>query len=229
MSRYQDPESSTRHPALSSISDEDGFAQPLSDLVPMVIQRSGNTERAMDLFSLLLEKGIVDITGGINDSTAKLVTAQLQYLASKKNELKNGIRLYLNSPGGSVSAGLAIYDCIQSLDVPVSIICRGIAASMGAVLLAGGSKGRRGISCHSKVMIHQPLIGGMDRTKSTDLEIQTNELVKTRVTLGAIIAKHCGKSTETVIADMKDDLWLTAEEALAYGIVDEIIGDTEKV
>jgi ATP-dependent Clp protease protease subunit len=186
-----------------------------------------NEERAMDIVSLLLEHGMLDITGPIDAMTSKLITGELQ-VVSKILKPREGVRLYINSPGGEVSSGLAIYDSMQLLGTPVSTIVNGTAASMAAILLAGGTRGKRLATPHSLIMIHQPRVGGLGPTDGTEMDIQNTEMQRCKKRLIAILAAHSGKSVEEVGKDVERDLWLTAEDALPgrygpYGLIDKII------
>ena len=194
---------------------------PQSALIPYVIEQSPRGERSYDIYSRLLNERIVFLGEAIDDAVANTVVAQLLHLESADPD--KDISLYINSPGGSVSAGLAIYDTMQYLKCDVSPICMGLAASMGSVLLAAGAPGKRIILPNAQVMIHQPMGGSGERTQQTDFEILAREMKKTRDRLEGIIAKHCGKSAEQVHQDAERDNWMTAEEALAYGLVDKVV------
>lgn len=192
-----------------------------SALIPYVIEQSPRGERSYDIYSRLLNERIVFLGEAIDDAVANTVVAQLLHLESADPD--KDISLYVNSPGGSVSAGLAIYDTMQFIKCDVSTICLGMAASMGSVLLAGGAPGKRLILPNAQVMIHQPMGGtGDGRTQQTDFQILADEMKRTRDRLEGILAKHCGKTPEQVHADCERDNWLTAEEALEYGLVDKI-------
>jgi len=200
-------------------------------LIPYVIEQSGRGERGMDIFSRLLRERIIFLGTGVDDHVASVVIAQLLFLEAEDHE--KDIHLYINSPGGSVSAGLAIYDTMQYIKPDVSTICVGMAASMGAVLLAGGAEKKRFALPHSKIMIHQPWIGGL-QGQTTDIEIHAREMVKTRDKLYKILAHHTGKSTDQIMKDCDRDYYLTAEEAIEYKLIDEMLerrkmpGETEK-
>ncbi len=200
-------------------------------LIPYVIEQSGRGERGMDIFSRLLRERIIFLGTGVDDHVASVVIAQLLFLEAEDHE--KDIYLYINSPGGSVSAGLAIYDTMQYIKPEVSTICVGMAASMGAVLLAGGAEKKRFALPHSKIMIHQPWIGGL-QGQTTDIEIHAKEMVKTRDKLYEILAKHTGKSIEQITKDCDRDYYLTAKEAIEYKLIDEMLeqrkmpGDKEK-
>lgn len=198
-----------------------GINTPKSALIPYVIEQSPRGERSYDIYSRLLNERIVFLGEPIDDQVANSVVAQLLHLESADPE--KDISLYINSPGGSVSAGLAIYDTMQFVKCDVSTICLGMAASMAVPLLAGGAPGKRIILPNAQVMIHQPMGGtGEGHTQQTDIQIMADEIKKTRDRLERIIAKHCGKTQEQVHADCERDNWLDAEEAKEYGIVDQI-------
>lgn len=188
-------------------------------LVPMVIEQTSRGERSYDIYSRLLKDRIVMLTGEVNDATASIVISQLLFLESKSPN--RDIYLYINSPGGSVSAGLAIYDTMQYIKCDVSTICMGMAASMGAFLLAGGAKGKRFALPNAEVMIHQPL--GGSQGQATEIEIAAKHILKTKEKLTRIIAENCGRKYEECLADMERDNWKDAEEALEYGLIDKII------
>lgn len=188
-------------------------------LVPNVIKREAGGERAYDLFSRLLSDRIIMLQEEVTDQLAQVITAQLLYLESEDPEKE--IYMYINSPGGSVSAGLAILDTMQYIRPKVCTVCMGMAASMGAVLLAAGNKGSRLILPNAEVMIHQPLGGAQGQ--ATDIEIQARHILRTKERLTRILAQACGKDTDVLAADMERDNWLSAEEALDYGLVDRIL------
>jgi len=188
-------------------------------MVPIVIEQSGRGERAYDIYSRLLRDRVVFVVGPINDMTANLVVAQLLFLESENPE--KDIALYINSPGGSVSAGLAIYDTMQFIKPDVSTICVGLAASMGAVLLAGGAAGKRYSLPNSKIMIHQPSAGFQGQ--ASDIDIHAREVLETKERLNRIMAKHTGQSIERVKQDSDRDNFMSAETARAYGIVDSML------
>ncbi len=190
-----------------------------AQLIPMVIEQTSRGERAYDIYSRLLKERLIFIVGPIDDHMANLVVAQILFLESE-NPNKD-ISLYINSPGGSVSAGLAIYDTMQFTTPDVSTMCIGQAASMGAVLLAGGRRGKRYALPHSRVLIHQPL-GGF-QGQATDIEIHTKEILKVRETLNTILASHTGQAIETILEDTERDRFMGAREACDYGIIDEIM------
>ena len=190
-------------------------------LIPYVIEQSPRGERSYDIYSRLLNERIVFLGEAIDDAVANTVVAQLLHLESADPD--KDISLYINSPGGSVSAGLAIYDTMQYIKCDVSTICMGMAASMGSVLLCAGAPGKRIILPNAQVMIHQPKGGSGERTQQTDFEILATEMKKTRDRLEGIIAKHTGQTVEKVHADSERDNWMTAEEACAYGLVDKVV------
>ncbi|MCB0731686.1 MAG: ATP-dependent Clp endopeptidase proteolytic subunit ClpP [Ignavibacteriae bacterium] len=200
-------------------------------LIPYVIEQSGRGERGMDIFSRLLRERIIFLGTAVDDHVASVVIAQLLFLEAEDHE--KDIHLYVNSPGGSVSAGLAIYDTMQFIKPDVATICVGMAASMGAVLLAGGAEKKRYALPHSKIMIHQPWIGGL-QGQTTDIEIHAKEMVKTRDKLYKILAHHTGKSTDQIMKDCDRDYYLSAPEAIDYKLIDEIFerrkmpGDADK-
>jgi len=193
---------------------------PMHDqLVPIVVEETGRGERSWDIFSRLLRERIVFIGTPIDDHIASLIVAQLLFLDSE--DPTKDIRLYINTPGGSVSAGLAIYDTMQYIRADVATTCVGMAASMGSLLLAGGAKGKRIALPHSKIMIHQPM--GGTQGQATDIEIYTREMLRTRDSLFKIMAEHTGKSLKDIARDSERDNYMTAEEAKEYGIVDIIL------
>lgn len=188
-------------------------------LVPIVIEQSGRGERSYDIYSRLLRERVVFLVGPVNDQTGNLVVAQLLFLESENPD--KDISLYINSPGGSVSAGMAIYDTMNFIKPSVSTLCTGMAASMGAFLLAAGEKGKRFALPNSKIMIHQPL-GGM-QGQATDIEIHARDILKTKATLNRILAERTGQPLEKIERDTDRDYFLEAEEARAYGLVDQVI------
>ncbi len=187
-------------------------------MIPMVIDQVGNVERSYDIYSRLLEDRIVFLSGEINDQMANTIVAQLIYLEGKNPD--KDIFMYINSPGGSVTAGLAIYDTMQYIKCNVSTICIGMAASMAAVILSSGAKGKRICLPHSEVMIHQPL--GGTQGQATDIEIHAKHMQRTRETLNKILADNTGKSVETIKQDTERDNFLDAKQAVKYGLVDKI-------
>jgi ATP-dependent Clp protease protease subunit len=191
------------------------------NLVPIVIEKSGRTERAYDIYSRLLKDRIVFLGSAIDDATANLIIAQMLFLSNEDN--KNDIHFYINSPGGSITAGLAIYDTMQFLRCEVATYCVGQAASMGAVLLTGGKAGKRFLLANSRVLLHQPMISGVLQGPATDLDIEAKEILRLRTRLYQMLADHTGQSTEKIESDCDRNLWLEAEEAIEYGLVDRII------
>jgi len=188
-------------------------------MVPIVIEQSGRGERAYDIYSRLLRERIVFLVGGINDVTANLVVAQLLFLESENPD--KDISLYVNSPGGSVSAGLSIYDTMQFIKPDVSTLCLGMAASMGSFLLMAGAPGKRAALPNSRVMIHQP--SGGAQGQAADIEIQAREILKTREQLNRIYAERTGQSVEKIAADMERDYWMSPAEAKDYGLIDQVL------
>lgn len=191
-----------------------------NQLVPYVIEQTGRGERGMDIFSRLLRERIIFVGTAIDDHIASLVIAQLLFLEAEDSD--KDIYLYVNSPGGSVSAGLAIYDTMKYIKPDVSTICVGLAASMGAVLLAGGAKGKRSSLPNSKILIHQPWIGGL-QGQTTDIEIHAKEMIKTREALYKILSEHTGKTLDQITRDCDRDYYLTPAEAKEYGLIDNIL------
>lgn len=190
--------------------------------MPYVIEQSSSGERSVDIFSRLLTDRIIVLSDQVDDTTASLVVAQLLFLESQDST--KDISLYINSPGGSVTAGMAIYDTMNYIKCDVSTICVGMAASMGAFLLSSGAKGKRIALPNSEILIHQPLIGGNGITgQTTDIEIAAKNMVRTKEKLTKILAQNCGKDYETLWADTDRDNWMTAQEALEYGLVDKVI------
>jgi ATP-dependent Clp protease protease subunit len=188
-------------------------------LVPYVIEQTGNGERSYDIFSRLLKDRIILLSDEVNDSSASVVVAQLLFLESQDPD--KDIYLYINSPGGSVTAGMAIYDTMNYIKCDVSTICVGLAASMGAFLLSSGAKGKRLALPNSEIMIHQPLGGA--KGQATDVEIHANWLLKTKEKLNTILAKNTGKSLEEIARDTERDNFMSAQEAMDYGLVDKVI------
>ncbi|NML45171.1 ATP-dependent Clp endopeptidase proteolytic subunit ClpP [Ramlibacter sp. G-1-2-2] len=188
-------------------------------LIPMVIEQSGRGERSYDIYSRLLRERVIFMVGPVNDQTANLVVAQLLFLESENPD--KDISLYINSPGGSVSAGMAIYDTMNFIKPAVSTLCTGMAASMGAFLLSAGEKGKRFALPNSKIMIHQPL-GGM-QGQATDIEIHARDILKTKAVLNRILAERTGQPLEKIERDTDRDYFLEAEEAKNYGLVDQVI------
>jgi ATP-dependent Clp protease protease subunit len=188
-------------------------------LVPMVIETSGRGERAYDIYSRLLRERIVFLVGPVNDGTANLVVAQMLFLESENPD--KDIFLYINSPGGSVSAGLSIYDTMNFIKPDVSTLCMGMAASMGSFLLMAGAKGKRAALPNSKIMIHQP--SGGAQGQASDIEIQAREILKTREQLNRIYADRTGQTVDKIAADMERDMWMSPGEAKDYGLIDSVL------
>ena len=195
-----------------------------NNLVPMVVEKTSRGERAYDIYSRLLKDRIVFLGTPVNDVVASSIVAQLLFLESEDPE--KDINLYINSPGGVVSAGLAIYDTMQYVKCDVATTCVGMAASMGAVLLTGGTKGKRNMLPNSRVMIHQPL-GGV-QGQASDIEIEAQEIIRIKNLLTGIIAEHSGQDQEKVIEDSDRNKWMSADQALDYGLVDNIMKRSEK-
>ena len=193
------------------------------NVVPMVIEQTGRGERAYDIFSRLLKERIIFIGTPMDDEVSNLIIAQMLFLAAEDSE--KDINMYVNSPGGVVTAGLAIYDTMQYLKCPITTICIGQAASMGAMLLAAGTKGKRYALPNARIMIHQPLGGAQGQ--ATDIEIQTKEIMRVKKLLNEILAKHTGQPLAKIEKDTDRDFYMSAQEALEYGIVDEVI-ETKK-
>jgi ATP-dependent Clp protease protease subunit len=189
------------------------------NLVPMVVEQTSRGERAYDIYSRLLKERVIFLVGPVDDHTANVIVAQMLFLESENPD--KDINLYINSPGGSVSAGLAIYDTMQFIKPDVSTMCIGQAASMGAMLLTAGAKGKRYCLPHSRVMIHQPL-GGY-QGQATDIEIHTREILKIRSQLNDLLALHTGQSVETIAADTERDNFMSPSEAMEYGLIDSLI------
>ena len=189
-------------------------------IVPTIVERSQRGERVYDIFSRLLEERIVFLAGPVTDLNANVVIAQMLYLVSK--DPKRDIKLYINSPGGSVTAGLAIYDTMQFLKCPVSTICIGLAASMGAVILAAGTKGKRFALPNAEIMLHQ--VAGGAQGQAADIEITAKQIIKIKAYINQILSKHTGQPQDTVEKDTDRDFYMTAAEAKQYGLIDEVIG-----
>jgi ATP-dependent Clp protease, protease subunit len=194
--------------------------------VPTVIESTGRGERAYDIFSRLLRERIIMVNGPIEDTLANLVVAQLLFLAAENSERE--INVYINSPGGAVTAGLAIYDTMRSLPCPVSTTCVGFAASFGTILLMAGDKGLRRALPHARIHMHQPLINGGIGGQATDIDIQAREIMHTRDVLNEIIQHHTGQTLERIKRDTDRDYFMSAPEAVEYGIVDEVLPLAEK-
>jgi len=191
------------------------------NLVPIVIEKSGRTERAYDIYSRLLKDRIVFLGGVLVDATANLIIAQMLFLSNEDN--KNDIHFYINSAGGSITAGFAVYDTMQFLRCDVATYCVGQAASMAALLLAGGKPDKRFLLSNSRVLLHQPLITGVLQGAATDIDIEAQEILRLRSRLYNILAKHTGQSHDKIEKDCDRNLWLDAEEAINYGLVDRIL------
>ena len=192
----------------------------MSYLIPMVVEQTNRGERSYDIYSRLLKDRIIFIGSQIDDNLASLVIAQLLFLQSE--DPKKDISIYINSPGGSVSAGLAIYDTMQFVTPDITTICMGMSASMAQVLLCAGTHGKRYALPNSRIMMHQPMGGTQGQT--TDIEIYTREMIRMRTTLYDIISKHSGKSTEQILKDAERDYYMNPQEALEYGLIDKIMG-----
>lgn len=192
-------------------------------VIPFVVERDGNSERSYDIYSRLLKDRIVFIGDVITAQTASLVVAQLLFLEGQDS--RRDINMYIHSPGGSVSAGLAIYDTMQFIKPAISTFCMGSAASMASVLLAAGTKGKRSILPHARVMIHQPM-GGV-RGQSSDIQIEAREILKIREQMDLILSRHTGQPVERINLDSDRNFWMNAEEALDYGIIDNILMNRE--
>ena len=190
-------------------------------LIPMVIEQSSRGERSYDIYSRLLKERVIFLVGEVNDQTANLVVAQLLFLESENPD--KDISLYINSPGGSVTAGMSIYDTMQFIKPDVSTMCLGFAASMGAFLLAAGAKGKRYSLPNSKVMIHQVLGGA--RGQATDIEIQARDILRTKAQMNRILAERTGQALEKIQQDTERDYYMTADEAKDYGLVDQVIAN----
>ena len=191
------------------------------NLVPIVIEKSGRTERAYDIYSRLLKDRIVFLGGPLDDVNANLIIAQMLFLSNEDS--KQDIHFYINSPGGSITAGLAVYDTMQFLRCDVATYCIGQAASMAAVLLAGGKADKRFLLTNNRVLLHQPLIAGQLIGPATDLDIEAQEILRLRARLYEILSKHTGQTTEKVEKDCDRNLWLDAGEAIEYGLADRIL------
>jgi ATP-dependent Clp protease protease subunit len=191
----------------------------MSSIIPFVVEREGNRERSYDIYSRLLKERIIFVGDEINGQTASLIVAQLLFLEGEDPEKE--ISMYISSPGGIVSSGLAVYDTIQFIKPPIATYCMGMAASMAALLLAAGSKGRRNILPHARVMIHQPMGGAQGQ--ASDIEIQAREILKLRESMSQILAFHTGQTVEKIALDTDRNFWMDAGEAVEYGIVDNIL------
>jgi ATP-dependent Clp protease, protease subunit len=190
-------------------------------LIPIVIEKGGRTERAYDIYSRLLKDRIIFLGGPIDDNVANVVVAQLLFLSNEDS--KSDIHLYINSPGGSITAGLAIYDTMRFLRCEVSTYCVGQAASMGAVLFAGGHANKRFMLTNSRVLLHQPLISGILEGPATDLSIEATEILRLRSRLYQILSQHTGQTPDKIEKDCDRNLWLEADEAIKYGLADRVL------
>ena len=197
------------------------------NLVPIVIEKSGRGERAYDIYSRLLKDRIIFLGGAVDDDTANLIIAQLLFLSNEDS--KTDVHFYINSPGGSVTAGLAVYDTMRFLRCDVATYCIGQAASMGALLFAGGAKGKRAMLPNSRVLLHQPLLSGVMTGAATDLEIEAKEMLRLRTRLYNIFAEHTGKDLEQIEKDSDRNLWLEADEAISYGVADKTLAKAPEV
>lgn len=191
------------------------------NLVPIVVEKTGRGERAYDIYSRLLKDRIVFLGGPIDDESGNLIIAQMLFLSNEDS--KSDINFYINSPGGSVTAGLAVYDTMRFLRCPVATYCIGQAASMGAILFTAGQKGKRFMLNNSRILLHQPLISGVLEGPATDLDIQAKEILRIRSRIYEILSYHTGRSLEKITADCDRNLWLEAKESIEYGLADEIL------
>ena len=189
-------------------------------LIPMVVEQTGRGERSYDIYSRLLKERVIFLVGPVNDASANLVVAQMLFLEAENPD--QDIHLYINSPGGSVTAGMSVYDTMNFIKPDISTLCLGQAASMGAMLLTAGAKGKRFALPHSRVMIHQPLINGGLGGQASDIEIHARELLKMKATLNELLAKHSGQPLEKIERDTDRDNFMSAEEAAAYGLIDHV-------
>ncbi len=192
----------------------------IATLVPMVVEQTNRGERAYDIFSRLLKERIVILGTPVSDQIANLAVAQLLYLTSEDSE--RDINMYINSPGGVIYSGLAVYDTMQWVNAPIATTCVGLAASMGAILLAAGAPGKRGALPNSRIMMHQPLGGAQGQ--ASDIEIQAKEIIRLKRLLYEVLARHTNKSIEQIEHDADRDYWLSAQEAKDYGVVDNVLG-----
>ncbi len=200
------------------------FNQDISSLIPMVVETTGAGERAYDIYSLLLKNRIVFLGTAINDQVANLVVAQLLYLSREDSE--SGIQMYINSPGGQVYAGMAIYDTMRMIPNKISTVAVGVAASFGTVLLAAGTKGQRYALPHATIHMHQPLGGAQGQ--ASDIEIQAKEILRLKERINAILSEATGQTVETIIQDTERDFYMSAEQAVEYGLVDKVLAPPEK-
>ena len=190
-------------------------------LIPMVIEKSGRGERAFDIYSRLLKDRIIFLGGPVTDESANLIIAQLLFLSNESAE--EDIHFYINSPGGSVSAGLGVYDTMQFIRPDISTYCIGVAASMGSLLLMAGTEGKRFMLPNGRVLLHQPLMGGVMQGQATDLSIQAKEMLRTRKRLFDLMSSHTGQDYEKIARDCERDLWLDAGETVEYGCADQVL------
>jgi ATP-dependent Clp protease protease subunit len=193
----------------------------MSTLVPMVIESTGRGERSYDIYSRLLKDRIVFLGGQVTDEVANLVIAQLLFLSNEDPD--SDIHFYINSPGGSVTAGLGVYDTLQFVRPDVRTYCIGVAASMGALLMMAGTSGKRYMLPNGRILLHQPLLGGVSEGQASDLSIQANEMLRTRERLYRIMSHHTGQEYDTIAKDCERDKWLNAEEAVEYGVADQVL------
>jgi len=191
----------------------------MSSIIPFVVEREGNRERSYDIYSRLLKERIIFVGDSLDNQAASLIVAQLLFLEGEDS--KKDISMYISSPGGLVSSGLAIYDTMQFIKPPLATFCMGTAASMAAVLLAAGAKGKRNILPHARVMIHQPMGGAQGQ--ASDIEIQAREILKLREKLNIILSEHTGQPLERIAKDSDRNFWMSAQEAVDYGIVDNVL------
>ena len=198
---------------------EKNYQEPMMNLVPMVVEQSARGERAYDIYSRLLKERVIFIVGPVEDHMANLVVAQILFLESENPD--KDISIYINSPGGSVTAGMAIYDTMQFTKPDISTLCIGQAASMGALLLTGGTSGKRYALPHSRMMIHQPL-GGF-QGQASDIDIHAREILNIREKLNQVLAKHTGQSIETIAEDTERDNFMDSDEAVKYGLIDKVL------
>ena len=196
-------------------------------LVPIVIEKSGRTERAYDIYSRLLKDRIIFLGGPVDDTSANLIVAQMLFLSNEDS--KSDIHFYINSPGGSITAGLAIYDTMQFVRCDVATYCVGQAASMGSVLLAGGAKGKRFLLQNNRILLHQPLLSGVLQGPATDLQIEAEEILRLRSRIYEILASHSGKSADDIEKDCDRNLWLGAEATIEYGLADKILQQAPEI
>ena len=200
------------------------FNKEISSVIPMVIETSGRGERAYDIYSLLLKNRIIFLGSGINDQVANLIVAQLLYLSREDPE--SGIQMYINSPGGQVYSGMAIYDTMKMIPNKISTVAVGVAASFGPVLLAAGTKGQRYALPHATIHMHQPLGGAQGQ--ASDIEIQAKEILRLKERINQILAEATGQTEDTIIKDTERDFYMSAEEAVKYGLVDKVLEVPEK-